>query len=98
MKFKTVAYRSRTYCVAGYFRWGKNFAFFAFRGKGGKFNRRNFCCVANMWLVANETKIALLQYLQVVPGRGELPELDGPLSAVSQPSAMEAANAAVSAA
>ena len=35
-------------------------------------------------------KIALLRYLQVVPRRGELPDPDGP------PSAIKAANAAVS--
>ena len=72
------------------------FSFFATRGENltGEFFSLFplTCCVANVWLVANETKIALLRYLQVVPRRGELPDPDGP------PSAIEAANAAVSAA
>ena len=42
--------------------------------------------------MANEMKIALLRYLNVVPRHGELPDPDGP------PSAIDAANAAVSAA
>ena len=80
--------------------------FIAFHGKGWEFKRRIFfplklssltCCIANLWLVTNEMKIALLQYLQGVPYCGGLPDPDESLSAVLKPSAIKAANTAVSA-